>query len=73
MPISAYVRGLRARVGRELLLVPGVAAVVRDGAGRVLAQHRADNGVWGLPGGAIDPGEAPACAVVREVREASAH
>ena len=69
MPISDYLRDLRAIVGRRLLLVPGVAAVVTDDGGRVLIERRADNGQWGLPAGAVDPGEAPAEALVREVRE----
>jgi 8-oxo-dGTP pyrophosphatase MutT (NUDIX family) len=68
MGISDYHRSLRAKVGSGLLLVPVAGGIVRDGAGRVLLQHRTD-GRWGLPGGAIDPGETPAEAVVREVRE----
>lgn len=69
MPISEYLRDLRALVGNRLLLLPGVAAVVRDAEHRVLFIRRADNGRWGLPAGAIDPGETPAEAVAREVRE----
>ena len=69
MPISEYLRGLRALVGSRLLLLPGVAAIVRDADDRVLFMRRADNGQWGLPAGAIDPGETPAEAVAREVRE----
>jgi 8-oxo-dGTP pyrophosphatase MutT (NUDIX family) len=69
MPISHYLRDVRARVGHRLLLLPGVAGVVRDVDGRVLFIRRADNGRWGLPAGAIDPGETPAEAVAREVRE----
>jgi ADP-ribose pyrophosphatase YjhB (NUDIX family) len=69
MAISEYLRELRTLVGPRLLLLPGVAAVVRDGAGRVLFMRRADDGRWGLPAGAVDPGESPADAIVREVRE----
>lgn len=50
----------------------GVAAVVRDGAGRVLLARRADNGLWGLPSGHVEAGETVAAAVVREVREETA-
>jgi 8-oxo-dGTP pyrophosphatase MutT (NUDIX family) len=67
--ISEYLRDLRAVVGPRLLLLPGVAAVVRDAAERVLFIRRADDGRWGLPAGAVDPGESPADAIVREVRE----
>ena len=46
-----------------------MAAIVRDNQDRVLFIRRADNGRWGFPAGAIDPGETPAEAVAREVRE----
>jgi 8-oxo-dGTP diphosphatase len=69
VPVSPYVARLRAHVGRDLLLLPGVSGVVRDDRGRVLLARRTDNGRWSVPAGAIDPGEQPADAVVREVWE----
>ncbi len=69
MPISDYMRDLRRLIGPRLVLAPGVAAIVRDTQGDILLERRSDNGAWGLPAGAIDPGETPAEAVVREVRE----
>jgi 8-oxo-dGTP pyrophosphatase MutT (NUDIX family) len=50
-------------------IVVAVTALVRDGAGRLLLQRRADNGLWALPGGVQDVGEYVAETVVREVRE----
>lgn len=47
----------------------GVAAVVFDGSGRVLLGRRADNGLWGLPSGRVEPTETAEQAAVREVRE----
>jgi ADP-ribose pyrophosphatase YjhB (NUDIX family) len=44
-------------------------AVVFDERGRVLLQRRADFGVWGLPGGAVEVGETLERAVRREVKE----
>jgi 8-oxo-dGTP diphosphatase len=53
---------------------PAIAAggVILDGQGRVLLVRRGrppGMGTWSLPGGRVEPGEAPAEAVVREVLE----
>ncbi len=48
---------------------PGVSAVIFDEDGRVLLQQRTDNGLWGLPGGAVEFGESVLDALHREVRE----
>jgi ADP-ribose pyrophosphatase YjhB (NUDIX family) len=47
----------------------GAFAVILDDQGRVLLCHRTDVDMWNLPGGAVDEGEAPWEALVREVRE----
>lgn len=47
----------------------GVAAVVFDGADRVLLGKRTDNGLWGLPSGHVEPAETAEEATVREVQE----
>ncbi len=47
---------------------PGVSAIILDPAG-VLLQRRDDNGLWGLPGGGMEPGESIPVALAREVRE----
>jgi 8-oxo-dGTP diphosphatase len=67
--ISPYIAGLRKHVGTDLLMLPGASGVVVDDAGRILLEQRSDNGRWSIPAGAIDPGEQPADAVVREVYE----
>lgn len=50
-----------------------VAALCRDGEGRVLlTQRRADQPMpllWELPGGKIEPGESPVAALAREIAE----
>ena len=48
---------------------PSVCAVALDGRGRVLLQRRADNGLWALPGGNVEPGESVVSALAREVLE----
>jgi 8-oxo-dGTP diphosphatase len=67
--ISEYVANLRKYVGKDLLMLPSACGVVVDDGGRVLLVRRADTGTWSLPAGAIDPGEQPADAAVREVYE----
>jgi len=69
VPISDYLRGLREKIGHDLVLMPGAVAVVRNEQGEILLQRRSDTGDWELPGGGIDPGEEPAEAVIREVLE----
>jgi len=51
-----------------MVVRPGVSAIIVTGEG-LLLQRRGDNGLWGLPGGSVEPGESVADAVVREVRE----
>lgn len=68
MPISDYVASIRSRIGTDLLLLPGVTAVIRDGDRFLLARHR-HSGLWSLIGGGVEPGEEPADALLREVLE----
>jgi 8-oxo-dGTP pyrophosphatase MutT (NUDIX family) len=68
MPMSDYVASIRSRIGTDLLLLPGVTAVIRDGDRFLLARHR-HSGLWGLVGGGVEPGEEPADALLREVFE----
>jgi len=67
--MASYLMELRGLVGRRLLLVPSVAAVIQDGDGRLLLQEKASGEGWSLPAGAIEPGETPQEAIMREVLE----
>ena len=69
MPLSPHVRRLRQLVGHELLLLPSVSVLPRDGDGRVLLVRHADDRRWGTIGGAVEVDESPAEAAVREARE----
>ena len=65
-----YVRHLRGIVGGgELLQIASVSVALRDREGRVLLARHSEGGAWLLPGGAIEPAEAPADAAVREMFE----
>lgn len=66
--MSDYVTSIRSRIGTDLLLLPGVTAVIREGERFLLARH-AHSGLWSLIGGGIEPGEEPADALLREVWE----
>ena len=67
--MSPYFKQLRAKIGHDLLMMPSVAAVIRDSSGRLLLQEKSSGEGWSLPAGAIEPGESPEQAVVREVLE----
>ena len=67
--MSDFTRGLRAKVGTDLLQMVGVSAVVLDDRGHVLLVHSVENGGWMPVGGGVEPGEEPAAAAVREVME----
>ena len=72
MATPEYVLRLRESVGHELLVLPGVSAViVREGPdGReLLLVRRSDNGQWTPVTGIADPGEDVDTAAVREALE----
>lgn len=64
--LGALVR-LRGRLLPPLTI--GVRAVVVDPAGRIALVRHTYDARWYLPGGGVNPGEAIAAAVHREVRE----
>ena len=65
----SYLSELRALVGTRPLFSIGSSAIVQDEAGRVLLQRRGDDGLWGLPGGGLEPGETFEGAARRELNE----
>jgi 8-oxo-dGTP diphosphatase len=64
-----YIEGLRSRVGRALIPLAYSTVLAGDENGRILFQRRSDFGVWGLPGGILEPGESPAVCARREALE----
>lgn len=69
MPVPAFITELRARVGHDLLWLPGVTGAVFDDEERLLLVRRVDTGRWALVSGILEPGEQPAVALVREITE----
>ena len=69
MPVPPFVLAVRRKLGNDLMLLPGVAAVVFDDRGRVLLARRSDTRRWAVIGGIVEPGEEPADCCVREVLE----
>jgi len=57
------------RIGKQGKLRIGCSAAILDEQGRVLLTKRTDNGLWCLPGGAMESGESAAEACEREVIE----
>jgi 8-oxo-dGTP pyrophosphatase MutT (NUDIX family) len=67
--MSDYITQMRKLVGTRPLIICGAGVIVLDHLNRVLLQHRADNDMWCIPGGALEPGERLEDAAVREVQE----
>lgn len=71
MGMSGYYKNLREKIGSELILLPSVAGVIRNEHGEILfgRKHNHNQENWGLIAGAIEIGETPAQAMVREALE----
>lgn len=67
----AEMEPLRAPIFSSPMPFPVGDAAVIDDAGYILLIRRADNGLWAMPGGALEVGETPAEGVVREAFEES--
>jgi len=50
-------------------MLPGVTVLVTDAAGQILMVEQADRQRWSTVGGAIEPGESPTDAAIREALE----
>ena len=60
---------IRAKLGTDLLFVPAVGVAVFDDEGRLLLARHVEAHGWVTPGGAIEPGESPREAAIRELKE----
>jgi 8-oxo-dGTP pyrophosphatase MutT (NUDIX family) len=64
-----YILQLRQYIGHRPILMVGAAVLVLDVEDRLLMMKRSDIGRWGIPGGAMELGEAVENAARREARE----
>lgn len=64
-----YIQWIRSKIGHEKIILVFAGGCIRNEKGEILLQRRADSAKWGFPGGAIELGETPQVAAVREVKE----
>ena len=69
MPMSDYMRDLRAKLGTTVVEIPTVSVLTFDDQRRVLLVRHAEGNDWTTPGGMIEPYETPSNAAVREMWE----
>lgn len=67
--VKDYIKWIRSKVGHEKVILVFAGGCVFDERGRVLLQKRGDSENWGFPGGAIELGETPENAAIRELKE----
>jgi ADP-ribose pyrophosphatase YjhB (NUDIX family) len=66
-----YIEDLRKKIGHSPIIMVGAAALIFNEQNELLLLHRTDNGCWGIPGGALEPGESLEDTARRETREES--
>ena len=64
-----YILDLRKVVGHRPLIMTCAGVLLVNEQNQLLLQRRADNGLWGYPGGSMEPGESFEDCAKREVRE----
>ena len=69
MGMSGYYKDLREKIGNQLIFMPSVAGIIRNDKGEILFGRKHNEENWGLIAGAIEIGETPAQAMVRECYE----
>ena len=69
MDQNGYISTMRKQIGHALIMTTGCGVIIENRNGEILLQRRRDNGLWGLPGGNMEPGEKFEETVKREVLE----
>ncbi|MGG3279912.1 NUDIX domain-containing protein [Paenibacillus solani] len=69
MGMSDYYKDLRDKIGNQLIFMPSVAGIIRNDVDHILFGRKHREELWGLVAGAIELGESPAEAMIREAKE----
>ena len=64
-----YIRRIRSKVGHDKIILTFAGGCIFNEKGEVLLQRRGNSNKWGFPGGAIEIGETPQMAAIREAKE----
>jgi len=64
-----YIKWIRSKVGHEKIFINYAMGFILNDQGQVLVNRRADSGLWGFIGGAVELGETFEQAFAREVKE----
>ena len=64
-----YIEEIRKCVGHKPIMVTAIVCIIYDKEKGLLFEKRTDNGMWCVPGGAIELGESLEEALKREVKE----
>lgn len=64
-----YIEWIRSKVGHDRIILVFAGGYIRNEKGELLLQKRGDSNKWGFPGGAVELGETPEMAAIREVKE----
>ncbi|TDM42382.1 NUDIX domain-containing protein [Macrococcoides goetzii] len=63
-----YIKKMREKIGHDYLIVVG-SGVILEKDDKILLEQRADNSLWGIPGGLLEIGETVKETAIREIYE----
>jgi 8-oxo-dGTP pyrophosphatase MutT (NUDIX family) len=67
--IMGYIENIRKQIGSQPLIWTGATLLALSPQGQLLMMKRTDNGMWGVPGGGMEPGESLEDTLRRECQE----
>ncbi|WP_041601496.1 NUDIX hydrolase [Halobacillus halophilus] len=67
--VKDYVKDMRSLIGTRPFIIAGSTILLQNPEGKILFQFRSDTKEWGLPGGAMEPGESFFETAERELHE----